>query len=90
MKNESDVFLDFEKSVQAVYPDAEIYTFAQREGANKGNLEYNVLVLLKEVNSITYERVYDLACEVGIKHEMFLSPLLTRRDNRPLHLPHFF
>lgn len=90
MKNDSDVILEFEKSVQAVYPDAEIYTFTHREGANKGSLDYNVLVVLKEVNSITYETVYDLACEIGIKHEMFLSPLLTRRDNRPLHLPHFF
>ncbi len=90
MKNDSDVFQEFEESVQKIYPDAEIYTFTPRKGAKKGNLDYNVLVLLKEVNSITYETVYDLACEIGIKHEMFLSPLLTKKDKPPLHLPHFF
>ncbi|MCP5108656.1 MAG: hypothetical protein GY950_35045 [bacterium] len=85
----SQVFLEFEKSVQERYPSAEIYTFTPK-AAGKGSLDFNVLVVLDEVNSITYETVFDIACEIGTKHEMFLSPLLTKKESRPLYLPHFF
>ena len=89
--NESKAVLDFEKCVQKQFPEAQIYTFSHRENArNNDDWEYNVLVVLNDVNSITYETIFDIACEIGTKHETFLSPLLTKKIHRPMYLPHFF
>jgi len=87
---DSKAVTDFEKSVQEQFPEAQIYTFDPRENARNDDWEYNVLVVLNNVSSITYETIFDIACEIGTKHETFLSPLLTKKIHRPMYLPHFF
>ena len=83
--------LEFEKCVREQFPEAQIYTFSPRGSARgSDDWEYNILVVLNDVNSITHETVFDIACEIGTKHETFLSPLLTQRIHRPMYLPHFF
>lgn len=88
--NNSQAILEFEKSVQEQFPEAQIYTFAPRDKTHNDDWEYNVLVVLNDVNSITYETIFDIACQIGTRHETFLSPLLTKKIHRPMYLPHFF
>ena len=88
--NETQAITEFGKNVQQVYPDARIYKFVPMEGSPPEEWDYNMLVVLNEVNTITYETVYEIAWQVGSKHDTFLSPLLTKKDKPPIYLPHFF
>lgn len=88
--NNSQAVSEFEKSVREHFPEARIYTFTPGENARSDDWDYNVLVVLDDVNSITYEIIFDIACKIGTKFKTFLSPLLTKKNHRPIYLPHFF
>jgi len=89
--NNKKIIIEFRKNVQKIYPDAEIHAYTSRayeEHQDKSN--YNVLVMLNEVNAITYEIIHKIAWKIGFKYKNFLLPIITQKYDRPLYPPHLF
>ncbi len=59
-------------------PDAEIFFYGSRvTGNHRQDSDYDVLVILDRVDHNIRRRVYDIAWEVGFKHDILLSPVLS-------------
>ncbi len=89
--NNTEIIVEFRENVREIYPDAEIHAYSSRaykEHQEKSN--YNVLVILNEVNIIVYETIHKIAWELGFKHSTFLLPVITQKYDRPLYPPHLF
>jgi hypothetical protein len=89
--NNAKIIVEFRKSVQKIYPDAEIHAYTSRANeVHQDKSNYNVLVMLNEVNAITYEIIHKIAWKIGLKYKNFLLPIITQKYDRPLYPPHLF
>ncbi len=89
--NNTEIFSEFKKNVQEIYPDAEIHLFSPRaHKIDPDSSNYNVLVILNNVNSVVYENIHKIAWETGSKHNTFFLPVITQIYNHPLYPPHLF
>ena len=71
------IILEFKNHVQAVYPEAEIYFYGSRVNkTHREDSDYDVLVILHEVNPTVRDTIYDIAWEIGFKHDAFITPIL--------------
>ncbi len=87
MKN-NDAFMEFKTQVRTAYPEAEVYVYSHSEAsivAEDSNCD--VLVMLDELNPTTFEKIYNIAWEIGLKYATFLLPLLTAKGSHPLSPP---
>jgi predicted nucleotidyltransferase len=72
---------ELKENIRAIYPDAEIYFYGSRvTRTHQDDSDYDVLVLLKQVNPNTRDTVYDIAWETGFKYDAFISPVLAQKD----------
>lgn len=79
--NDIKIVTEFKKNIQQVFPEAEIYFYGSRVArTHRENSDYDVLVLLNEINPESRDKVYDIAWETGFKYDIFISPVLASRD----------
>jgi predicted nucleotidyltransferase len=72
---------ELKKHVRAVFPEAEIYFYGSRvTKTHREDSDYDVLVILPEVNPTVRDRIYDIAWETGFKHDAFITPVLAEKD----------
>jgi hypothetical protein len=89
--NNAEIIVEFRENVQEIYPDAEVHAYTSRAyEAHQETSNYNVLVMLNEVNAITYEIIHKIAWKIGSKYNNFLLPIITQKYDRPLYPPHLF
>jgi predicted nucleotidyltransferase len=71
---------EFKKHLQDVYPDVEVYFYGSRvRGTHRDDSDYDVLVILDDVNPVSRSMVYDIAWETGFKYDAFISPVLAEK-----------
>lgn len=71
----------FKRKVQEFYPDAEIYFYGSRvKKTHQEDSDYDVLVLLNEINPAARKAIYDIAWETGFKYDALIAPVLSLKD----------
>ncbi len=76
------IIREFKKNARDVYPDAEIYFYGSRvKRTHHEDSDYDVLVVLKEVNPSIRRKLYDIAWEIGFKYDVLIVPVLILRDD---------
>ena len=69
-------------NIQAIYPDAELYFYGSRvTKIHRDDSDYDVLVLLSDVNPAVRDTIYDLAWETGFQYDAFISPVLAKKTD---------
>ena len=72
---------ELKKDIQAVFPEAEIYFYGSRVSrTHQEDSDYDVLVILDEVNPAVRSTIYNIAWEIGFKYDAFISPVLAEKD----------
>lgn len=72
---------ELKKNIQVVYPEVEVYFYGSRvTKTHRDDSDYDVLVVLDEVNPVSRDTVYDIAWEIGFKYDAFISPVLAEKD----------
>ncbi len=72
---------ELKENIREIYPEAEIYFYGSRATkTHRDDSDYDVLVLLREVNPVARDTIYDIAWETGFKHDAFISPVLAKMD----------
>lgn len=72
---------EFKSKLQAYFPGAEIYFYGSRvNNTHQDDSDYDILVILSEVNPTIRDTVYDIAWEIGFKYDVFLSPVLAEKS----------
>ena len=72
------IIREFKTKVQVFQPDAEIYFYGSRvRKSHREDSDYDVLVLLNEVNPVVRKKVYDAAWETGFKYDVLVAPVLS-------------
>jgi len=73
---------EFKDNVRQFYPSAEIYFYGSRvRKTHQADSDYDVLVLLKQVNPKARKVIYDTAWEIGFKYDILIAPVLSRSDD---------
>ena len=76
-----EIVKEFKKRVQGFYPDAEIYFYGSRlKKTHQEDSDYDLLVLLDDVNSTIRKEIYDIAWETGFKYDALIAPVLSTKD----------
>lgn len=76
-----EIVTEFKKKAQEVYPGTRVYFYGSRVSrTNRDDSDYDVLVILDEVNPVVRDIVYDIAWEVGFKYDAMISPVLAGKD----------
>lgn len=74
------IVTEFKKMAQEVYPETIVYFYGSRVNhTNREDSDYDVLVVLNEINPVIRDTVYDIAWEVGFKYDAMISPVLARK-----------
>ncbi|NIM15136.1 MAG: hypothetical protein GTO45_24495 [Candidatus Aminicenantes bacterium] len=72
---------EFKKQAKEVYPEVEIYFYGSRAtGTHHDDSDYDILVVLNEVNPVVRDTVYDIAWEIGFKYDALISPVLAEKN----------
>ncbi len=75
------IVTEFKDRVRIVFPGADIYFYGSRvTGKHREDSDYDLLVVLGEVNSQTRNTIYDIAWEIGFAHDVFISPVLAAME----------
>lgn len=75
-----NIVREFNRRVRELFPGAEIYFYGSRATrTHHEDSDYDVLVLLDDINYKIRKRVYDIAWEVGFEHEALIAPVLVPR-----------
>lgn len=75
------VIKELKANIRAIYPDAELYFYGSRvTKTHRDDSDYDVLVLLSDVNPVVRDSIYDIAWETGFEHDAFISPVLAKKD----------
>jgi predicted nucleotidyltransferase len=76
-----EVVTEFKEKTQEVFPGTRVYFYGSRVSrTNRDDSDYDVLVILDEVNPVIRDIVYNIAWEVGFKYDAMISPVLTGKD----------
>lgn len=71
---------EFKSKLLEYFPGAKIYFYGSRvKRTHRDDSDYDVLVILSVVNPAIRDTVYDIAWEIGFKHDVFISPVLTEK-----------
>ena len=74
------IVTEFKKKAQEAYPGIKVYFYGSRVNrTNRDDSDYDVLVILDEVNPVIRDIIYDIAWEVGFKYDAIISPVLARK-----------
>ncbi len=72
---------ELKANIREIYPDAELYFYGSRvTKTHRDDSDYDVLVLLSDVNPVVRDTIYDIAWETGFEHDVFISPVLAEKD----------
>jgi predicted nucleotidyltransferase len=75
------IVTEFKENVGAVFPEAEIYFYGSRVmQTHKEDSDYDVLVLLEEIDPAIREKIYDIAWEISFKYDVLISPVLAEKE----------
>ncbi|MCX6584085.1 MAG: nucleotidyltransferase domain-containing protein [Candidatus Aminicenantes bacterium] len=75
------IVTEFKKKAQEAYPGTKVYFYGSRVSrTNRDDSDYDVLVILDEVNPVIRDNVYDIAWEVGFKYDAMISPVLAGKE----------
>ena len=76
-----EIVEEFKKHLQEVFPEVEVYFYGSRvTGKHQDDSDYDVLVILNDVNPVSRDTVYDIAWETGFKYDAFISPVLAEKS----------
>ena len=79
--NDICIVEEFKKHLQEVFPEVEVYFYGSRvTGTHQEDSDYDVLVILDDVNPVSRDMVYDIAWETGFKYDAFISPVLAEKS----------
>jgi len=79
--NDICIVEEFKKHLQEVFPEVEVYFYGSRvTGTHQDDSDYDVLVVLDDVNPVSRDMVYDIAWETGFKYDAFISPVLAEKS----------
>ena len=75
------VIEEFKKNLEIAFFQVEVYFYGSRvSGTHQDDSDYDVLVILDDVNPASHEKVYDIAWETGFKNDAFISPVLAENS----------
>lgn len=68
-------------NIRSMFPDVELYFYGSRvTRTHRDDSDYDVLVLLSDINPSVRDAIYDIAWETGFEHDAFISPVLASKD----------
>ncbi len=76
-----EIIQECKEKVQDFFPRAEIYFYGSRVKKNhRDDSDYDVPVILNDVNSTTRKKIYDIAWETDFKYDALIAPVLSSKD----------
>ncbi len=71
---------EFRNSLREALPNTTVYFYGSRfSDTAQTDSDYDVLVLMEEITPALRDVVYDIAWEIGFRHDAFISPVLATR-----------
>lgn len=72
-----EIVSDFKKAVLQIYPEADIFFYGSRvKGNSTQDSDYDVLVVVRKLDRIIREKIYECAWETGYKFDVLIAPVV--------------
>lgn len=81
-KSDFQIFQLFTDRVQAKFPEARIWAYGSRaRGQDDWDSDFDICIVLDEVNKETYHIIREIAWEVGFGHDRVITTLIFTKDD---------